>query len=356
MIKLIKRLFEDYSGNSNDFFEINDTLINVLEYHRIDMILADKPISYCENIEIYNCLSNKRELISKNNENYIAAVNEINTVFKKNCIDFILLKGCALMIKYYKEKFHRSFNDIDFLIDVKDIGKVEEILNQIGYIQGEVVDGNIIQAKRKDILFQRLNTHEIYHMVKFDNSGFEINIDINFKFAWVEFGKSGDSLIKFADTYENIENLPFNNTSIPILNSEYQFVHLCCHLYNEAVYFTLDKQYISGDDPKELSLFRLLDIFLVTQHGLDIKKIYDVSKRADCVCKIEFVLSLLKTIVGLFYVDKFSKYFNINNIFSNYYFSVKGKKIEWPIDLCTRLFNVESKNRALEILVQKGLL
>ena len=358
MFDVIKCLFNNYmEDNINELnnININIELLKLLEYHRIDMVLVDKLLLPAYG-DIKSNLLNKKKFIYKNNENYINAAKEINSVFKDNSIGFVLLKGCALIMKYYQKTYHRSFNDVDFLIDEKDIGKVEEILREYGYVQGEVIDGEIMQAKRKDVIFQRINTHEIYHMVKFNDNNFEVNIDINFKFAWVEFGNSGDSLINFNDVIKNVDIFSFENTSIPLLNTEYQFLHLCCHLYNEAVFFALDKQYVSGDDPKELSLFRLFDIYLVSRYEMDIEKIYIISKDANCIHKIEYVLSLIKAVVGTCFIEKFIKYFNIGNEFPNYFYSARGNKIEWPLDLYHRLFDIDSKNKALEDLAQQGYL
>ncbi|MDD2261328.1 MAG: nucleotidyltransferase family protein [Candidatus Cloacimonetes bacterium] len=354
MFDVIKSLFYNYKENNfDDLVDVDIELLKLLEYHRIDMILADK-LSLPKYRNINSNLINKKNIVYRNNENYINAVKEINEAFNDISISYVLLKGCALIMKYYQKTYHRSFNDIDFLIDVKDIGKVEKILNELGYIQGEVVDGHIVKAHRKDIIFQRINTHEIYHMVKFNERNFEVNVDINFKFAWVEFGSSGDSLISFNDVSKNVDIFHFNNMPIPLLNSEYQFLHLCCHLYNEAVFFALDKQYVSGDDPKELSLFRLFDIFLVSQYEMDIEKIYMISKNANCIHKIEYVLSLFHIILGECFVVKFAKHFNVNNDFPNYYYSVNGDKIEWPINLFHRLFDIDSKYKALKTLVEEG--
>jgi len=168
MFNVIKSLFYNYKENYCDnSVDIYTELLKLLEYHCIDMLLADK-LSLPSYRDIYSNKINKKNIVYGNNENYINAIKEINEAFNNSSISYVLLKGCALVIRYYQKTYHRSYNDIDFLISVKDIDKVEKILNEIRYIQGGVVDGLIVKAHRKDIIFQRINTHEIYHMVKFN--------------------------------------------------------------------------------------------------------------------------------------------------------------------------------------------
>jgi hypothetical protein len=256
------------------------------------------------------------------------------------------LKGGALVIDDYEELFYRYFSDVDFLINYDDISKVVKILYKEGYVQGYVVDGKIIQATRKDILFRQLNTHEIYDMVKLDQEGFRLNVDINFLFSWNGLDNAQDnySLDEFASNLKNIEKM---GVKVNVFDDELQFVHLCSHFYNEAVFFPLDPNYVSGEDDRELRLFRLLDIVIIGIKNVDVGKIHSLAERTNSLFKVEYVLSIMRMIMGQEYVEKFADYFTINTDPDNYFYTKGGLKVEWPISIHQRLFDLEAKKEAL---------
>jgi hypothetical protein len=330
---------------------------NIATYHRIDMILVDYLNSFNLSTDNKKELLRKQSNVINQNHRFITELLELNLDFSKNSISYILLKGCSMMLEYYKKDYHRYFGDIDILVSLNDIEDILKILCKNGYTQGDVIDNKIRQATRKEILFKQLNTHEIYNLVKLDKDYHELTIDVNFKFSWK--GLPGNEIIEpnYKELLRNITPALINSVKIPILTNEYQFIHLCIHFYNEAVYFALNNDYVGGSDPREILLFRMLDILIVSmKEDLDIEKIQTLVQQMNCVYKIVYVLSLFRTIVGVEYVEKFKKYFFIAEQFPNYFASPKGSMIEWPITLYQRLFDLNSKTRALNELSNEGLI
>lgn len=52
------------------------------------------------------------------------------------------------------------------MVGVQDIDKVIAILKKEDFIQGEVREGELVPATKKEILFSRLNTYEIVPLIK----------------------------------------------------------------------------------------------------------------------------------------------------------------------------------------------
>lgn len=85
----------------------------------------DDFIKYCE--EIF-------ELNKSRNKILLSEAHSIKKIFKKNKIDFVFLKGTALLInKIYDDNTERMIGDIDLLIYKNQARKVEKILENEQY-------------------------------------------------------------------------------------------------------------------------------------------------------------------------------------------------------------------------------
>ena len=62
-----------------------------------------------------------------------ADLDEISNVFRKNNIDFIVLKGMAFYIKKLYPEFQRYFRDLDILVKPNDLKKAYALLRLNGY-------------------------------------------------------------------------------------------------------------------------------------------------------------------------------------------------------------------------------
>ena len=133
-----------------------DKLINVLSKNDIDWDVIVKagsqqlvlPAIYC-NLKIRGLLNYipkdlckyLEELTSINrnrNSSLITEINEINKLFNKNKIEFVFLKGSALLLGgYYKDEGERMIGDIDILVHPIHINKAQQLLLENGYKQAE---------------------------------------------------------------------------------------------------------------------------------------------------------------------------------------------------------------------------
>lgn len=93
-------------------------------------------------------------------------VKEIALILKNADFKYVLLKGAYLSTSLYEEGM-RTSNDIDILIQEKDIEKCQCLLEKNGFIQGFVEDGETIRpATRHEIVMARMNYGETVPFVK----------------------------------------------------------------------------------------------------------------------------------------------------------------------------------------------
>ncbi|MEZ3426012.1 MAG: nucleotidyltransferase family protein [Lachnospiraceae bacterium] len=184
-------------------------------------------------------------------------IKKISDVFEKEHIRYSFLKG-AVMNKMYYQLGERISNDTDIMIHIEDIDKAVELLKELGYIQGKVVDDVIKPATKKEILFARLNTYEIVSLVKaIDERYLPFHeVDINFKLS------NDDVQEKALLMLDETVILSGVNAEIRTLSLERFFIFLCIHHYREA---TMILKIAEGDD---LQLYKFMDIhFMISQKG-----------------------------------------------------------------------------------------
>lgn len=172
------------------------------------------------------------KIVKKNNEritdDFICNVCYLADVLKNVPFKYALLKGSYLTPMLYK-RGQRTSNDIDILIEGKDVSLLEKILVQNGFVQGHVNENNeIVPASRREIIHSKLNNGETIPFVKFNN-GIKLEIDINFS---VDFKPDNSKIVPRLLS----ETIPVNLNGhiFYTLNMVDFLIHLCCHLYKEA--------------------------------------------------------------------------------------------------------------------------
>lgn len=197
---------------------------------------------YNENIE-------KAELCKNN----IAKLCEL---MQSADFSFALLKGAYLITQVY-ETGDRTSNDVDILINEKDVGKCRKILNDNGFIQGWVENGKVIEASRNDIVMAKMNFGETIPFIKKTENGF-INIDVNFSLGYKPM--EDDSII--TEMLQRTVTYPYKATKLITLEDKDFIIHLCLHLYKEAT----TSEWVFRR--KDLNLYKFNDIYiLLTKKG-----------------------------------------------------------------------------------------
>lgn len=262
-------------------------------------------------------------------------------------VKFIVLKGFAVMNTIYDNYWERTYNDIDILINETDINKVENVLKHIGYIQGvfHKQEKVIEKAARRDIIYQRMYTHQIHEFLKYDEVLSEI--DINFKFEWGGYGNT-KTIISNEFAFNNTIPFFYDKKEFLCLNYELMFIHLCCHVYNEAVNFVF-ADFNKEDDLGEIKMFRLMDIIgLLNKKELNWIKIFEVIKTNGIMREIVYTMSIIDYLFPNAISDNLPIKCFIDYSIINDYYDAKGIMRKWPISLHDRLFNLELKRDAVK--------
>lgn len=319
-LKLINSIF-------NNVMTIEDkSIADILSYHRL--------------LGYFNSSNNEEKLIL---EKYTEELKPIFEELDAKKIRFIALKAFSLF-DYYENLNIRQFNDIDLLVDPQRIDEIIKIIQKQGYKFGHINYSNMsfVEATRNEILFSRLNTHEIIKLIK-KRDNIYIKIDINFLFQWKMFN---NTQIDFDILYQN----SVNNSIINIrqLNKIYNILHLSCHFYNETTGFIFSAVSLNKD-PQELKIFRLMDIVFILKSINDTEEneLIHLSEKYGINHQLIYTLRMIET----FFYNTLSSYlkayidnhtYEKNNI--NIYYKNNGEIGYWPLSVYDRAFNLRKKD------------
>lgn len=305
---------------------------------------------------VYYAMKSICENAKRHNLVFYNEVTIINELFYDKGIRAVMLKGGVLAPLIYKDISLRQFNDIDYLIHVKDIPLVLEILKDNGYVQGVYDKGErkIISATKKEQMNRKLTSNEIFPHVKIDNiHGIPVHIDINFELFWKGSLKNENKF--YFETGEIINEgklTELSNSKIYILPPEYQVIHLCAHHYGDAMNFCWQGSWLR--DKSEIALYKFCDLHeLIISEKISWDKIYDISKNNKIEEPIYFSLKIVNQLFGSIVPDDFLVSLNVKETVVDKFYDKNGKIQYWGMNLYDRIFRVEDK--FLEIR-KKGIL
>jgi hypothetical protein len=154
----------------------------------------------------------------------------LSTILKKSKSKYALLKGAFLSTVLF-DHGQRTSNDIDILVEGKNVAEIQSLLLEEGFIQGRYnrKENTIIPASRKEIIESRMNFGETIPFFKIINSS-PFEVDINFS---IDF-KPDDDRNLVPELLSNTTVVTIQDEEFNTLNMVDFLIHLCCHLYKEA--------------------------------------------------------------------------------------------------------------------------
>lgn len=347
----IVNLFRWYQSEARRLDEKVVIPKDLLKYHRLDTIYY----SYCLDNGMQEYVSKeqrqKQVEIAEKYAIYRDVAMDLSTRLKREKIPHVFLKGFALTDEIYAEPWHRYFSDLDLLVDKEHISTVERVLNNMGYQYGYYSSHRkkIYYPTKTEILFQRIYTHELYKMFRMETESFASEIDVNFLFMW----RGTESNNKTYSVLDLIDHV-VQRQGIPTFDNVANMVHLCCHLYNEATFFALDKGY-DGGDPREILLIRVFDIALLAQRlsRKEYNSLVMLAKQMGCIDKVAYALGvvnlLLKLDIGH---DVQALSIESEETYSGYY-GMDQQYHTWPISIYDRVFDLQKKREVSDMLFPK---
>lgn len=246
------------------------------------------------NREFRNCLKSAYMQNLEKNKSFFECVQYIEDVLSSCQCKYALLKG-AYLCKYYPGGF-RTSNDIDLLVDPRDVTEIGKALTKAGFKQGNIRNDKFEPATRKEIIESKMLRGETVPYIKEINlPGIKfLEVDINFSLDY----KPGDTdvLTQMLDnsTYEDLGGF-----GIHTLRRDDFFVHLCSHLYKEATALPWVEM------GRDMTLYKYCDIYMLFNDGS--------KEQSDFLFQRATELGMEK--VCAFAVYQTSKLFEFNNAY-----------------------------------------
>lgn len=212
---------------------INDHLLNELEKNKTFGV-AYYNLKRFQQIE---CLSDDLQLkIERLHNKYLTRTQEylkhleyVTEILSKATFPYAILKGAFLIARVYPIGV-RIANDIDILIEEKNIGKCKSLFIKNGFVSGHYdASRKVVPATRKEELEAKMNTGNLLPLFKAEIEN--LQVDINFS---MDFKNDNKNTIE--KMLKNAKKVTIHNRySFSTLDEIDMLVHLCCHLYKDAV-------------------------------------------------------------------------------------------------------------------------
>lgn len=180
-----------------------------------------------------------------------STLNMLQSILQAADFPYALLKGAYLSTLYPKGL--RTSNDIDLLIEAKNVSALSELLKNNGFKQGYVRGEELIKASRAEIVSSRINRGETVPFVKkiglpqMEFCEIDINFSVDHKAA-----QEKDTVARLLE-----QRQPLINHTLPTLSPVDFIIHLCLHLFKEATV------YAWVDMGRDLSIYKFCDIYLL---------------------------------------------------------------------------------------------
>lgn len=186
------------------------------------------------------------------NNSYRWSVKYISGILSNCTCKYALLKG-ALLCFCYPEGY-RTSSDIDILCLPEHVTEIGAKLQQAGFVQGNIRNGEFVPATRREIIESKMMRGETVPYIKeLGLPGMKyLEVDINFSLDY----KNGDTTC-LKDILNRTRTKKIKGMEIVALADEDFFIHLCCHLYKEAT--TLPWVEMTRD----MTLYKYCDIYLL---------------------------------------------------------------------------------------------
>lgn len=268
ILKAIARVTLDYESKKTIInfttSKIDNYIFNKLLQHKLHYLYYKhlEELNILKEIDKYNQRSLNSQFVfwQLMYAEYLDIIKKLTNKFIEYNIDYSLIKGISLVNTLYTNKslVYRKFNDIDILIDKKNVNIVNKIICGFDFIQGCLDDNNnIIKAPRKEIIYWSLNSHQEHEYIKKSVYSFYIPGIINCIDINTTFFEGGKFEIPIS-TRKILENkrdqeLP-NGINLHCLNYTYELLQLCYHFYKDTVYD------IKKAEKEDYCLIRFCDI------------------------------------------------------------------------------------------------
>lgn len=253
------------------------------------------------NREFRNSLAAAYQQNIEKNTSFFICLEMLSEVLKPAKNRYAMLKGALLCAEY--PDGYRTSNDIDLLVREKDVTFIGDILNEAGFKQGNIRNGEFTPATRREIVESKMMRGEtVPYILEVDLPHMKfLEVDINFSLDY----KNGDGILVDA-MLSRTSVYSVRDATVMSLDKYDFFIHLCCHLYKEATTYPWVKM------KRDMTLYKFTDILMLLDK-LDVGETENLFKRANemeladiCACVIGWTVQMFEVSYSLMeeYVKK----------------------------------------------------
>ena len=288
-----------------------EKIISYIYRHKIHHLffkhILDLELSFDMPYLIVNAISMQHSYLQLKHNEYMNEIAAISKRMEECQIPHVLLKGVGLAntLYYRGQEIFRDYNDIDFLVEKSNVKKVDEILQNANYIQGEVnKKQQIVKADRKTTIYYSLNSHQEQGYVKFSKYAiyspynriyFDVNTTI-FEGGKMAIPISTAELLQHTKKRADIIGNTYN-----ALEHTYEFLQLCYHFYKDTVY------YIKKAEKEDYCLIKFCDLreyILKYRKEIDWNEFISIVNQYKMGDKIYYTLFLISSFYGDLEIDE----------------------------------------------------
>lgn len=316
----IRKIQELISANTDE------DISQVLYKHKcFDLILKMPESQYFEKA----CITYLR------NKKYVKELyNSVLPIFASISFPYAIIKGAVLSNTAYGNPFIRKSGDIDIIVSSENITSISELMKSNGFVQGSIVNGNIIPATREQRVFQSAFSHQVIPFVKTTNFSIcpYICVDINTNIIWGEGRK-----IDTNDVLQYREAEYVNYAKFYKLKLAADFIAVCLHHYKE-----LNSIYMISIGSIRLSLF--LDIYRYVERNFNdivVMSIVNLANQWNVLPHIYYCLKMTNELFPSEIILRYLKLFKTKQgeFLVNKFGLSENEWKDWKYDLGQRLFD-----------------
>lgn len=247
------------------------------------------------NREFRNSLSNAYQINVEKNRSFFCCIHMLDDILKGHRDKYAMLKGAYLCAAY--PDGCRTSNDIDLLVNPKNITVIGEILNKYGFKQGYIANDEFVPASRREIIESRIMRGEtIPYILEVELPYMRyLEVDINFS---LDYKNSDHETID--RMLSRVRHISIKDNMINTLDVSDFIIHLCCHLYKEATTYPWVKM------RRDMTLYKYYDIYIILK-DITHDDFCAFLKRAEELQLYDVCICVLKWVSELFGFDFISK-------------------------------------------------
>lgn len=251
---------KEYIKENVDMLVDDEYFLNFVRENRIEgimyKVLGDLRLLDSIPVKLRDMLIQAYEMNCAHNKDMIVVLKDLCYSLEKSEYHYALLKGAYLIPLKYEPGIRKS-NDIDILVSQKSIDYIEKSLIENNFVQKifNQQKGQLVEATRREKLFVRMNYGELvpfykkYDLSYIKEACVDINISLDYK------AKDSEEIVE--KILANREKYSFDGTSELYTLSNVDFIlHLCSHLYKEAIIYDWVKE------ERDSLLYKYCDIYV----------------------------------------------------------------------------------------------